>query len=535
MIEFWTWYKNLYLLGDDKTRLAAVSATLAAVTFIFNFILSKVFKNDIIKQMLLAFVFTIFEYWHISLLVIGGISIFNSQIYFFGNFLSVKFISIAIIGLFIFDIIIPTVVFVSRFLKPHSISIYGCFTVKDNKQLIIDIGSEELNKAISDITHSVATKHYTFSNNFVQIAIREIPKFLPIILGFQGLNSRIKKNVASKKHLSSLHFIKNKEENRITAILNFDEDQLTNTEPVKNAEGFINRLTQTGNLNNLQTVEVGTKIYFLLFGIIHIDSLLDEKQYSIVHYILDSNDKLIHEIRNDLSKAEPKDDIQKFLDFWQSNTDRYRSITFLEQKEYTASIKYIFQAISLNPYYPYASYEDLKPDYTKKYGIKMADELNHTETILETNDMDPEHNDRVKMELLQQIKFPDSTWHYEIVHEIMRRDMSDQNINLIEAEMAKLDSTDPFILISKSEILKYLRKGTEKINEVYVDRVDECMKTLREAFKLDSSFVLIHSKLGAILFMKGIHFENDSFITESGQIMNDSFHFLTQLGFKIRK
>ncbi len=86
--------------------------------------------------------------------------------------------------------------------------------------------------------------------------------------------------------------------------------------------------------------------------------------------------------------------------------------------------------------------------------------------------------------------------------------------------------------LTKNEVIKYIKKGTEKFNEMYVDRFDDCISILRETVKLDNDFPLLHTKLGIMIMMKGMHFKSEKLIEEGANEYKKGMHFMTELGFK---
>ncbi len=533
MINFWNWYTELFTKGDG-TILAATSATIAAATFILNFIIKQLFKSDIVVELLKSFVLLFFRFWYIALIVISGLVIFNETAGLLGNYFSVRFVSILIVVLFIFDGIASLIQSRINNNKSPSITIYGCFSINDNKSITVDTTAEELNQKIKSVINSVS-EHYSYRSNFVEIHFKEFPKIVPLFLGYTKLNDKIKGSVYKGQNVSSLHFIRNKVESKLTVTIYYNEKNLANPDPIQAAEKFLNNLAFSSNLNNIQIVELSVKIYLFLFSLSHLDILLDRKEYDKVHYTLDSCDKLVLEIKNDLAKISKdyEEQVQQFLTFWMSTFERYRSLAFLEQKEFSAAIKHIFNAISLNPHFPYESYEILMPNYSKRYGIELLPSLNGAQEFLEFSSSEQLENLRVVEELSSQVKFKDATYHYQIVHELMRRGDKVETVKLIEDELSKLDSKQPFILVTKSEILKHLEKGSEKINEIYLERFDECIRNLKEALILDPNFILIHTKLATLLFLNGIHFSNDTIIDEAVNEYKKGLHFMTQLGFRM--
>jgi hypothetical protein len=160
----------------------------------------------------------------------------------------------------------------------------------------------------------------------------------------------------------------------------------------------------------------------------------------------------------------------------------------------------------------------------------MIPRLNETQKILETGISDGENN-KIKENLLTQVKYAEATFNYEIIKEILLKSNSNEIENLLVDELKSLDRNNPFILYTVHEVIKYIKKGEEKFQEMYVARFDDCINLLNEILKLDSDFPLIHTKLGTMLFMKGVHFKDEELLKRSGEEYCKGIHIMTELGF----
>ena len=135
-------------------------------------------------------------------------------------------------------------------------------------------------------------------------------------------------------------------------------------------------------------------------------------------------------------------------------------------------------------------------------------------------------------ELIKQVQYAETTFNYDVIKGILQSENTKEIGDLLISELDKLDKTNPFILLTKNEVIKYIKKGTEKFNEIYVDRFDECIHILRETIKLDSEFPLLNTKLGLMIMMKGMHFNNQQLIEEGANEYKKGMHFMIELGFK---
>ena len=492
----------------------------------------------LIRELIKFIVTSLLKFWYLTLLIIFLIFFINiiTEYKYLGEFTSYRFILSILLSL---SIIIPLIALKRELFKKYqqiNIALFGCFSVKENEYLTIDIDSQNLNEKINKVTEKVASDFYTYHNSLIKLNNIIIPKFIPILLGHNGLNKFIRKRVTTKKHLTTLHFIRNINEQNVSVILNIDKDSLTDSAPVTNAEKLINSLSDANDLNSSKTIELTMKIYLLVFGQSFNDLMINKNNFNVVHYILDDTERLIKDIRKDISNLSEthKNAIEAFLIYWTSYVERYKAVLLLEQKQFIGAIQHIIKSTKLNPYFPYDNYSTLKLDYTKKYGIALASEINETNKILKTN-IDELANEKVMLELAKQVQFAETSFNYQIIKRIIQNDNSKEIEDIIKTEIDKLDNTNPFILLTKSEVTKHLKKGTEKINEIYVDRFDECVSILKEILKIDGDFPLINTKLGLMLLMKGWHFNNEQLIKKGTEEYKKGMHFMIELGLNINE
>jgi len=503
-------------------------------TFILSIFLPKHFIT-LIRELIKFIFISLIRYWYITAFITGLIFFINykTDCKYLDQFYSTTFLLVILISNITIVPVIALLIQLFKTFKPFNIAYYGCFSVKENEYLTIDLDSENLNERFEKLHQNIIANHYCYKNGLIKTNIVKIPKFISILIGSKGINKFIQKRIVSKKHIASIHFIRDINKQNLTAIINFDKANLVHTTPLDNAENLISNLSSDSNINNLKIIDISTKIYFLLFGQTMIDMMIDFKKFVEVHSILDDSEKLLSEILNissDLADKH-KSSILEFINYWKSYTERYRAIVLIEQNQFLGAIQHIMKSISLNPYYPYFDYVTLKQDFTKKYGIDLAPSINHAIKELDL-ELDESENDNVKQNLEQQVEFVKATFNYQIVKEILERENTEKIRNSLSEEFSKLDKTNPFILLTISEVIKYMEKGTEKYNEVYVARIDETINLLKDILKLDDDFPLIHTKIGLLTTMKGFHYDNEKMVEDGLKEYEKGMYFMSKLGFK---
>jgi hypothetical protein len=513
------------------------AATFAAATFFLNFIARKLFKSELIGDFINYSVKMLIKNGMPSIISIITITIINYFTHeeYFGHYLSIKYLGLNLLSMAIFSFTFSIVLKVTKKKSIFNVAVYGSFTIKEDKKIRVDAASEQINKVIEGTIRAMNRDVYSYSKSMIGINYIRLPNILVSLLGFTKLNDKIRLEVNKKNHFVSIHFIKNVSSKSISAYVSCDECLLQHPQPTENLEKLINNLLSNPSYSEKQAIEASVKLYLLVYSQVLLDYFTDSKNYKVVHYILDSCEGIVSEIRIIIPKnlVTLKCEVDDYLKFWLSHIERYRAIAFLEQKEGAGSVKAIFKAISLNPYYPYDTYTTLKHYYTKRYGIELIPSINSTIEKMGVKGSKPETNLRIREELKRQVLFLDTTYHYEILKEIIRRNEKGAIIELIEEELSKLDQESPFLMLTKCEILKYLPKGKQKINEIFAERVDDCCVLLREVIRLDPEFILVYTKLGSLLLLRGVHYNNQSLVREGFEEYAKGQHFLSRLGIQM--
>ncbi len=412
----------------------------------------------------------------------------------------------------------------------NTVAFYRNFLITENDEVITGVESDLINHRLTLLAERIASMLFSHSTPFIKFKVCEVPKYYDLS------GREVNKYIDLQGDLTSLHFFKNQKNGSIIPVINFDRSIITNTALVDRAANLFSSMSVDVSISNDNLYFCCVKIYMLLFGQMVNDELINNKRYSQVHYILDHSEVLINEIIKDLQEVESRktEYIRGFLKDWQGYIERYRAIVFIEQGEFEGAIKHIFNSIALNPFFPYPDYQTLKQDYTKKYVVDMIPIMNEMNKLME---LDPNFDANLKIaeELNKHISFFDVTYNYSIVREILQRKNSNEIVEFVTAEMEKLDNSEPFILLTKCEIMKVIPKGTERIDALFVEQFEDCIKLLKEMTILDPDFPLINTKLGTLMMMKGIHFDNQSEIEGGVEEYKKGMHIYSKLGLNIKK
>lgn len=487
------------------------------------FLPKQVFK--FFRELILFIFKSVLKFWYLSLLLLG-ITLFLK----FNQYVKFENLEILIAifsGILLITLINIIIVFQRKNRNPN-IAFYGCYSIKEGEYLSNDIDSEILDDKTFKVVESISKNNFIYKNGFIETDFIYLPKFYTNVLGLKKLNKLISKRI-SKRHLASLHFVRNISEQTVYAHINFDNGQLANSEHINEETEIINDISSNSKINNNKKVELIVKIYCMIFSQSFNDFLLDSKMYKELHYVTDDNLKLLNSISSDFKELGLLGKYSEFIDFWNSSNFRYKSLSLFEQEEYYGSIDYVFKTIEINPYYPYRNYIELKQDYTKIYGSQLASSIIGAKEMLDIDSNEDSIN-QSKSILENQSKYPSIPYTYIILELILRKKQSKEIRELIEKGFDNLDNENPFILLSKSETFKHMKKGKEKYNEIYVKRFDDCINILEKVKSLDSEFTLIRTKLGIMKVLKAMHNDDDKLLEEGMKKWKAGAHFIKELG-----
>ncbi|WP_432670310.1 hypothetical protein [Flavobacterium sp. SM2513] len=487
------------------------------------FLPKQVFK--FLRELILFVFNSVLKFWYLSLLllVLSLFVKFNTHFNFENlEIILVQFSAIFFIALFHFIFVFK------RKNKNPNIAFYGCYSIKEGEYLSNDIDSEILDERTSKVVESISKNHFIYKNNFIDTDFIHLPNFYTNILGLKKLNSLISKRI-SKRHLASLHFIRNISEQTVYAQMNFNNGLLANSEHINEETDIINDISSNTKINNNKKIELIVKIFCMIFSQSFNDFLLTNEMYKELHYSTDDNLKLLNSISLDFKGLELSKKYNEFIDFWVSSNYRYKSLLLFEQEEYSGSIDYVFKTLEVNPYYPYRNYVELKQDYTKIYGSQLVPSIIGAKEILDL-DTNKDSINNSKSILESPSKYPSIPYNYIILELILRKKQSKEIRELIEKGFDKLDNENPFILLSKSETFKHMKKGKEKYNEIYVKRFDDCISILEKIRLLDSEFTLIRTKLGIMKVLKAMHNNDEKLLEEGMKEWKAGAHFIKELG-----
>ncbi|MDN3585667.1 hypothetical protein QWY86_03245 [Pedobacter aquatilis] len=197
-----------------------------------------------------------------------------------------------------------------------------------------------------------------------------------------------------------------------------------------------------------------------------------------------------------------------------ANMERYRATTYINQREFQAGIRHLFKAIKLNPYFPYSRYEEFREAYNRKYVSAVAQ---HTEIF---QDAMVESEESQVLEGLEKFvhpghdsndlnAFPFTPFFEELLTRVIQ-DAASNEINQTILEHLNGDFAPAALsLILKGELHKFMEKGTEKHNAIYLERIPEVIAFWESALVLDPDFILLHGRIGTMMMIQALDATED--------------------------
>jgi tetratricopeptide (TPR) repeat protein len=178
----------------------------------------------------------------------------------------------------------------------------------------------------------------------------------------------------------------------------------------------------------------------------------------------------------------------------------------LNQKNFPGAIRYIFKAISLNPFFPYNNLIEYRQAFNKKFSASISQRV--SELNIEDHKMTKELKEKymaLAEELSNRQEYARTPSFEEIIMEIRKRANStliDQEIELKLSENFCDGIVCPMI---RGELLRYFPKGTDMHEAIYIERIPEVLDEFEKILKLDPNFILMHTRIGTLMMVEAAY------------------------------
>ncbi len=380
----------------------------------------------------------------------------------------------------------------NEYMKIPEINFYGLYSA--NEQGLIKTDNDKL--IDKSILNGIK------ETDFFKIQNKYLPNYILYFLE----KEKILKKYEEKNNLFSLLIYK---ENNTYKIVNFlKESSLDSPYHTKKHLDLIkNTFNEILNLNSIDQEDVIKDLLvvyqqnfirhsssFLLNKVYDFEAAYDNYNISvnIIYSILHKYKRLISD-NNIISK------INFLLNIEQSNSKYILSSINMKNNDYNSAIKNLVACMELSPYYPYDNYQEFLKDYEAYYHVKQVGSYDYLKSKPELSDIF--NQDKTGF---QKNKYTDSLYSnyleitppfFRIRDILMKKDLNDKTYMLIENTFKELLDQDNIFKFYFADIIKFLPKGKEKFNDIYMDRLDESKQLLEE-------FMTSDNNLNNIVFQK---------------------------------
>lgn len=494
-IDFKDILNNNYVIGAIVSLLAYLGSSF------LNIRLSEFFK---------AFVFFMFsKYQHWIYSIFGTLLLF----YLFNipfDVATLLSISVVISISFILSL---------RFSETSPTLIYfGTFYENDKSYLNKNFQTERIDLIIHEEIEKFNQHSYLNKLNILYIKTADIPRFYIILKNLISINNFFKKSVKNNIIFGFSFFVS---QDGINYKNYLNADSLDTSIIFKKNLDAIQEILDNNNLNEREKITLTIKINLMIITQSFNDIFLKFRDLSSLNFALQDNFQLLIEVKQIIQdKNITSRNIILLINNFECSYYRYKAILEFEKNNYKQAISYIFKSLDLNPYFPYDDYESFKRLFTTRYYLEITSEiLNNLKKETEISELNIKDISKFYDILLLRIENNIIFFTIDIFNEyIMGIDLSDKVIEYIEEKLTEINDSNIAKLIFKVEALKILPKGDIKFNNLYVQRLRECILVLNKIHELDNSFSLISYKIGILKLILGIE-EQDDKLKEEGIIL----------------
>lgn len=429
----------------------------------------------------------------------------------------VFFILVLIHGVYIFFKTIPN--------ELPQINFYGLYDVENNrlKKTNADKSTDEL--IIKGIEE----------NNFFKITNSYLPNHILILFE----KEEILKFYKDKNNLFSILIYK---ENNIYSIVNFiEKNKLTSPyHTIKNLELIKNIFSEILNLNGSNKEEV-IKDLLLVYqqnfirnlSVYLFNSKIYDYQKAYETYNMSANIiyEILHKYKRLVTDSDLSNKINSLLNIEQAISKYTLAFISIDSQDYNNAVKNLIACLQLSPYFPYDNYEEFLKAYEANYHVQQIESIEFLKT--EPVFLDIYNKDKDKNNTLQESVYTSklSETYLEIappflvIKEIvMENNINDETSKLIEKSFKDLLNSNNIFKFYLADIIKFLPKGKDKFNKIYLDRVDESKELLYDFIKSDNRLNdVVFLKLMAIYLFKQMH-EGKNYGNEMKEVIKQIEH-----------
>ncbi|MDD5361082.1 MAG: hypothetical protein PHN88_03055 [Ignavibacteria bacterium] len=455
-------------------------------------------------------------------------------------------IFITIYSIIIISIICCYSLYLSLFRKLNGnyIAIAGCFTIDTKGMFTIDSDSERISNLIYEKAYEYSKNHLSFSNNYFSIYNQIIPKFIATIIGINRVKKYLTWRIRRGDYNTVLYIIKNNNSSHLEYIIIANEFNFNTIDGFSNIGGFFSFLSAENKIVDASIIDASAMFYILVIGQSLLDPLMDNKDYEQANKLIMKSKELLDQCFKlvDLYYDPDNKILLNIRNMWSSQFEYYHGWYFYYTNNLKTSVQYFINALNINMYYPYESYDEFIREYTKQEVIEVTKTTDDIYNSMKNNkDNVKEHigESRIQREeIIKSLKY-----RFPLTINILKsiivnhQDEIKDLVKTIKDEYNKLEKNhldNPLTYLFKYEIFKYMKKGSNKYNELYVERIPECKLYLKKCLELDEKYAYIYNKLGSILFIESLIKKDKTLLDEGMEYLAKGMHIYETMGLNIR-
>jgi len=403
--------------------------------------------------------------------------------------------------------------------SPFNVAICEVVMLEDKEYMTLNIDTLKINQRLSSSLKNLSDTKYPYKANICRLTQVERPKLFYLTKTLPSIIQYWQKVIQAGKTDIILFCTCDMLSKKVEFDIFFRQGELANTN-IPFAEF---KIVFDKRINESQDMEVYIVGVFQFFTAICGQAVLDVMicfgDFTTAHKVVDDAETLLKEsmiILKEFFETEKQEKFSSFCSLWLCGFERYRSLIFLHQKEYSGALSHVIRAAKLWPYYPYRNYTEYKTSFEKKYMAEINLKASEFVGELDEEAEDDQENQARSaqmlfqgLDLLDRVDNPDTPSTEQIIKWIMAEANSEAFYNEVEKVMDTEICAFPIDRIIKSEVLKYIPKGNTVNDSLYLDRIPEILILLNEILEKESDLTIIHLKIGMLMFIKSCHEENE--------------------------
>ena len=410
----------------------------------------------------------------------------------------------------------------------YPIALTEVVIIEEKEYLKINSDSQKITTRLHKMITELVTIKYPFCNGVVAPVLLKKPALYYTLHDLASWRKNLEQEIKKGKLATVLLITRDSHNQKI------DFDVLY-SEVLENAdspfEDFKRAFDGTVPEEHFETyiIEV-CRAYLALFGQSIMDLLIGKSNFSLAHQVLQDCEFVFRHALKNIESIQPTRSalsLSAFKNNMLCNFERYRAIVFLNQESYAAAVQHIFKAIWLHSYFPYRDYDHYKEAFNKIYAAQvhlkamamMEPEATGRNAELSENALKEEED------IAMQVEFAATPSFEDILKEIMSRADSGSVYRQVEQLLCTSFCEEPVCSVIRGEVIKYIPKWEEKINEIYRERIPEALQAYEKVLQTDPDFILMYTRIGSLKTLEAMH-EDDE--VKSKELLEEGIRLFAQ-------